>query len=161
MSFHAVRHPGDNPSVLVIFLELRQQSIDTAVFIARHLDHSVPGHGAACDGGQDADTDPGLRPRAPPRPSVAALRSAGSHRRRLLPHETSPSPRRWHPQNQLISPEERDFQLATNGDLNLAVDTGCCTFLLHLYARDLLLRRTLRGLLQPADTQVTSHLDAL
>jgi DNA invertase Pin-like site-specific DNA recombinase len=34
------------------------------------------------------------------------LRSLGKHRRRQLPHETSPNTRRCHPQNELIKPEE-------------------------------------------------------
>jgi hypothetical protein len=62
---------------MVMFLELRQQGIDTAVFTTRHLGHSVPGRGAACDGGQDADTAQGPRLPAPARQSTAALRSAG------------------------------------------------------------------------------------
>jgi hypothetical protein len=78
--------------MLAELLELRQQTIDIAVFITRHLCHSGPGPGAACDGGQDADTAQGPRPPAPARRSTAALRSAGSDQRRLPP--ARPSPRR-------------------------------------------------------------------
>jgi len=37
------------------------------------------------------------------------LRSLHGHRRRLLPDETSPSTRRWHPDKQLINPRSGDF----------------------------------------------------
>src|SRR2546425_10764474 len=65
------------PASSPLLWELRQQSVDIAVFIARHSDHSAPGHGAACDGGQDADTAPERPHPAPAQRSVAALRSAG------------------------------------------------------------------------------------
>jgi site-specific DNA recombinase len=43
----------------------------------------------------------------PPVSTEDRLRSLHDHQRRFIPHETSPSPRRQHPQNQLIKPEER------------------------------------------------------
>jgi DNA replication protein DnaC len=55
------------------------------------------------------------------RPAPAPLPRRG-HRRRFLPHETSPKPRRCTPKDQLNNPRNGDFQLATSGDHNLAVD---------------------------------------
>lgn len=43
-------------------------------------------------------------------------------RRRLLPDETSTSTNRRTTSTTLINPRSGDFQLATNGDRNLAVD---------------------------------------
>src|SRR5260370_33620161 len=80
MSSYAAYMRMIRPASIPRLLELRRKSIDTAVFIPRHLDHSAPGHGAACDGGQDADTAPGPRRPVPARHSAAALRSAGAHR---------------------------------------------------------------------------------
>jgi hypothetical protein len=51
------------------------------------------------------------------------LRSAGTHRRRLLPHARSQSQERNHPGQDLINPRGGDFFLATSGDRNLAIDT--------------------------------------
>jgi DNA replication protein DnaC len=56
------------------------------------------------------------------RPTTAPLPRC-RHRRRLLPHETSPSKRRRNPNNKLINPLlSGDIYLATSGDPNLAVD---------------------------------------
>src|SRR5215471_4763265 len=104
----ADRHPVEGPSLPAIVTDLRQQSIDTAVFITRHLDHFAPGHGAACDGGQDADTAQELRPQAPAPRSVAALRSAGTNQRRLPPARRSPRRKRGDPTDDLTKPRREN-----------------------------------------------------
>jgi site-specific DNA recombinase len=60
-----------------------------------------------------------------PRPvsSQDGLRSIGGHRRRVLPHAPSPSQGRHRHETSLNNPRGGDFELATSGDHNSAVDT--------------------------------------
>src|SRR5260370_29438638 len=94
--------------------------MDKGVFITSEPGRFVPVPGATCDGGQDADTAPEPPPAAPAPQSTAALRSAGDHGRRFLPHARSQSQERNHLEQDLINLRGGDFYLATSGDKNLA-----------------------------------------
>ncbi len=66
--------------------------------------------------------DDGTEPAAS---SKDSLRSLHDHQRRLLPHASSPSPRRNPASQAMNNPRGGDFQLATSGDRrNMAIDTA-------------------------------------
>lgn len=83
---------------------MRQSTIDIRRSLLDIKGRSSRQADASGGGDQDGDTAPAPARSASARPSIAALRSAGGHRRRQLPHETSPSPRRYTLKNQLIQP---------------------------------------------------------
>jgi hypothetical protein len=101
----------------------RQTTLDAATIITRHLRPLRPLTAVADDAAVDSNTDRSPAPWKPRSPSTAALRSADGHRRRQLPHKTSPKPRRNQDQQQLgAGTKSGDFHLATTGDHELAVD---------------------------------------